>query len=341
LLLPGFRFTTKGIAVMSADVVVASKMNSAMSRRLKNRGSAELLSADMRLVAGTVLLSAMPVAGLVVASRRAAGGVTTPLSAGGMAATVLSLLVCMALCDWLMRPVGAALSPPTQQARLPRATEWLTWLLPRLGLWACLWGVSGGGIGRGTTLLALSGAVAGLVLPWRGRLLAWRAPPEQTPSSAEGERAAAATGVELPGVAPPASEQATKSPFVEASPALETFAEGDGFLQQQIRRRTPAGGECIKGTVLVSFRTGDRVAVAHVGFCPPFQETPTVQLSTAYDEMDAAVAPGEILPWGIRVECRLEEAAEDPFDIPIDYVATATASPTAHPRAFLPDSSTP
>lgn len=323
---------------MSADVAVASKMNSVMSRGLNNRGSTELFSADIRFVAGTVLISVMPVAGLVVASRRVAGGVTATLSAGGMTATVLSLLGCMLLCDWLMRPLGAARRASTLPARVPRATEWLAWFLPRLGLWACLWGVSGGGIGRGTAFLALSGAVAGFVLPWGGRHRRWRSLPTHPLTSAEAERALPSTHLERPGVALPSLEQATVPPRFEASPPLEALPDGDGFLQQQIRRRTAAGGECIKGSVLVSFRTGDRVAVAHVGFCPPFQQTPTVQLSTAYDEMDAAVAPGEVLPWGIRVECRLEEAAEDPFDIPIDYVATATAPPVSHPSAFLPDS---
>ena len=326
---------------MSADVAVASQLNSAMSRRWKNRGSAELPSANMRQVAGTVLISAMPVAGLVVASRRAAGGVTAVISAGGMAGTVLCLLGCVVLCDWLMRPVSASPRPSTQQQRLPRAIEWLTWLLPRFGLWACLWGVSGGGIGRGTALLSLAGAVAGLMVPWVSRHRRWRPLPQQRLSPVKEERDSAPTRLEPPGLAPTHLKQEPASPLCEASPAREVFSEGDGFLQQQIRRRTTAGGECIKGIVLVSFRTGDRVAVAHVGFCPPFHETPTVQLSTAYDEMDAAVAPGEILPWGIRIECRLEEAAEESFDIPIDYVATATASPVSHPRAFLPDSSTP
>lgn len=289
-----------------------------MSRRWQRRGSAELLSADMRLIAGTVLMTAMPVAGLVVASRRATGGVTAALSASGMIATVASLLTCVLACDWLMR------------ARRPPPSNLLTHLLPRLGLWACLWGVSGGGISGGVALISLGGAAAGLVpwtrwhrdsLPRLGRTV-HRAGPDDTASAA----------------LPPSPAPTPPAPL-DALPSCEVFSEGDGFLQQQIRRRTTAGGECIKGTVLVSFRVGERVAVAHVGFCPPFQETPTVHLSTAYDEMDASVAPGEILPWGIRVECRLEEAAEEPFDIPIDFVATAAATPPSPAPAFLPDSS--
>jgi hypothetical protein len=304
---------------MPADVAVSPELHSAMSRRWQHRGSAELLSADMRLIAGTVLMTAMPVAGLVVASRRATGGVTAALSASGMTATVMSLLACVLACDWLLR------------ARRRQLSSLLAHLLPRLGLWACLWGVSGGEISRGVALISLGGAAAGLV-PWtrwhRDSLLRLR----RTVHRIGPDDIASATQ-------PPSSE--TKGPAsLAVTPPLEVFTEGDGFLQQQTRRRTTAGGECIKGTVLVSFRVGERVAVAHVGFCPPFQETPTVQLSTAYDEMDASVAPGEILPWGLRVECKLEEAAEEPFDIPIDFVATAAATPPSLAPAFLPDPST-
>jgi hypothetical protein len=37
------------------------------------------------------------------------------------------------------------------------------------------------------------------------------------------------------------------------------------------------------------------------------------------------VSAAEVLPWGVRVECRLAEPAEEPVEIPVDLVAEAPA----------------
>lgn len=64
-----------------------------------------------------------------------------------------------------------------------------------------------------------------------------------------------------------------------------------------------------------------RTAHAHVGFCPPFAETPVVTVTTDYDGVEATITAAEVLPWGVRIECRLEEPAEEPFEIPVDVLA--------------------
>jgi hypothetical protein len=35
------------------------------------------------------------------------------------------------------------------------------------------------------------------------------------------------------------------------------------------------------------------------------------------------VTAAEVLPWGVRVECRLAEPAEEPLEIPVDVLAKA------------------
>lgn len=97
------------------------------------------------------------------------------------------------------------------------------------------------------------------------------------------------------------------------------------LLQRQERVMLPDGGECVRGRLVLTVAAGARNASGHVGFCPPFAMTPTVEVSTAYDDVEAVVAAAEVLPWGVRVECRLDEPADEPLEIPIDILA---ASPT-------------
>jgi hypothetical protein len=97
---------------------------------------------------------------------------------------------------------------------------------------------------------------------------------------------------------------------------------GDEHLLQQQERVTRADGtECVRGRLFLAVPTGVRTASGHVGFCPPFMTIPTVEVTTSYDEVEAIVTATEVLPWGVRIECRLDEPADEAFEIPIDIVA--------------------
>jgi hypothetical protein len=63
----------------------------------------------------------------------------------------------------------------------------------------------------------------------------------------------------------------------------------------------------------------------HLGFCPAFSELPEVRVETPYDGVEATVTAAEIVPWGVRIECRLAEPAEEPIVIPVLVLATARA----------------
>ncbi len=135
-----------------------------------------------------------------------------------------------------------------------------------------------------------------------------RVPADQgTPSPTRGE--------EQPPVAPP-------SP---ASLAPEGSPEPPGRLQQRLERYESAEGtDCISGHVRLSIPAGGKATHAHVGFCPAFAATPLVQVSTEYDGVEAVVTAAEVLPWGVRIECRLSEPAEEPLEIPVDLVAKSS-----------------
>ncbi len=97
-----------------------------------------------------------------------------------------------------------------------------------------------------------------------------------------------------------------------------------GRLVQRLERyETADGADCLRGRVAVAIPTGSKGAHAHVGFCPSFTATPSVALSTEYDGVDVVVTAAEVLPWGVRVECRLTEPAEEPLEIPVDVQARA------------------
>jgi hypothetical protein len=99
-----------------------------------------------------------------------------------------------------------------------------------------------------------------------------------------------------------------------------------GRLRQRFERRElDAGIERVRGRIVVAVPAGSKTGFGHLGFCPAFVTTPTVQVSTAYDGVEVVVSAAEVLPWGVRVECRLAEPAEEPVEIPVDLVAEAPA----------------
>lgn len=103
------------------------------------------------------------------------------------------------------------------------------------------------------------------------------------------------------------------------TPASIARADVPGRLVQRLERyETPAGLDCLRGRVCLTVAAGSRGSSAHVGFCPAFAATPTVELSTDYDGVEAVVTAAEVLPWGVRVECRLSEPADEPLEIPVD-----------------------
>lgn len=97
------------------------------------------------------------------------------------------------------------------------------------------------------------------------------------------------------------------------------------LLQRFERYALPDQSDCLRGRLSLTVPAGARAAHGHVGFCPPFAETPAVDVTTDCDSIEAMVSAAEILPWGVRVECRLDEPAEEAFEIPVDLVARSPA----------------
>ena len=110
-----------------------------------------------------------------------------------------------------------------------------------------------------------------------------------------------------------------------AAPENVSAAVVPGILQQRFERYVLPDErmECIRGTLHLAVVSGSRLVTGHVGFCPPFQHVPQVEVGTRCEEVEATIVAAEVLPWGARIECRLDEPADETILIPVDVFARA------------------
>ncbi|MGB8854832.1 MAG: hypothetical protein WCC69_14860, partial [Pirellulales bacterium] len=115
---------------------------------------------------------------------------------------------------------------------------------------------------------------------------------------------------------------AAAMPSVASRPPRRRRRRLPGSLRQRYERyELPMGGDCLRGRLTIAVPAGARAAAGHIGFCPAFTETPDIEVTTSYDGVEVTVTAAEVLPWGVRVECRLAEPAEEPLEIPVDILA--------------------
>lgn len=232
------------------------------------------------------------VCGIVLFLRRIGGGFG-PLGGGGLvvAAALGGLLV--AGCDAAARSTRLAPAWPIV-ARVG--------YLLALGALALPPRVAGGGLAA--AVLAWMIAAWVVAAPLVGRA---------APRWLAGLRARAAT---VPRVLEPHDPAPAPAPAtaVDSAPC-------PGHLLQRFERYELDGFDCLRGTLALAVPQGARSAHGHVGFCPAFRQVPEVRTDTPFDGVEAIVTAAEIVPWGVRIECRLDEPAEEPVEIPVDVFA--------------------
>jgi hypothetical protein len=241
--------------------------------------------------------------------------------AGGFAVTPGPTL------SWAVAIVGGMLVMATDLAARLGEESWPRWLA-RAGL----------------ALAAVAVMPLGAGLPWPARMLGLAAvglalviatpglPPLRWPKSLGRGRRRGAAGVREPAPDPDIGVEGridrVVSPAVGpgGTPAASEAAGWPaaapaGFRQRLERFEAADGADCLRGQLMLTVAAGSRMGHAHVGFCPPFNALPAVDVSTECDVVEAAVSAAEILPWGVRVECRLSEPAEESLEIPVDLRA--------------------
>lgn len=112
-------------------------------------------------------------------------------------------------------------------------------------------------------------------------------------------------------------------PARRSSPARIASDTAAGLILQQLTRsRTADGVEVIRGNLVAEFAPGDRFAILHVAFCPPFEQLPAVEAErTSGPACEIKIA--QILHQGARLEVRLSRASTSARSATIEFTATS------------------
>lgn len=253
--------------------------------------------ATIAAAAAVTAATALTAAGLAILARRMAGGFAASPTAG---------------IAWLVVAAGLGVVIAVDVAVGQRlAGRWVA-IVARAGLLvAALAMLPTFGPGSLVGQAAIVAAAGAALVPPPGR---------RRPRSLGGGRFPGRAGPVV--VAPPQSTAAAGHPGrPTASETPRGVDELPGLRQRFARFATDSGEDRVVGQVLVELAAGSRAGHAHIGFCPPFAALPTVEVTTDYDGVEAVVSAAEVLPWGLRVECRLSEPAEEPIAIPVEFVA--------------------
>lgn len=287
------------------------------------------------LVTGTLCLGAG-----IITARRLAGGLVGPLPIGGLLTVAWAGIGLIVVVD------QANLSGTKSSGWLSRAS--LLLMLVMLGVWYPLSPTE-----TLMTVALLSAVTALVALPSKLQFPASLAyllqRDHQSVSSYSGQKKASRSAIAWlrHQLAEQRLRRTTQKALLTASPPdsskipLANFrnhsspAFNGQLLQWQERYRSADGKEFLRGKVVVQLSAGTRLATGHVGFCPAFEATPIVEVQTDYDSLEVVVEAAEVLPWGTRVECRIEDAADESVGIPVELtVSLPTSSP--NPSALPP-----
>lgn len=237
---------------------------------------------------------------------------------------------------WAVTAAGWPLVMATDLSARTYRDAWPRWVA-RCGLVAAALAVApvGGGLSPSTRLAAALGVAVSLVAalaslpgawPTTARHPGWPRRPDPATPSATPRRPRHGSSAEIASLqAGPNGTPASLADPDRPQSAGWTEPPPAGFRQRLERLETPAGEDCLRGQVLVAVPAGSRTGHAHVGFCPPFAGLPRVEVSTACDFVEAELVAAEVLPWGVRIECRLSEPAEEPLAISADFHARHSA----------------
>lgn len=234
---------------------------------------------------GFVAGAAAAAAAAVLVARRLGGGFG--IADGGLAWIVAaSGIALVAAADATARHGAGLLGPLAARLGLIAGVAAIT-VPPRAGDWPAI------------VALMVSAGVA--VMP----------PPRSARNRGRGERV------------PPGGQRRIERPAEDRPQERRPPAVPGRLIQRLERYEAGDGRDCLRGRVCLSVAAGSRGTHAHVGFCPAFAATPAVSVSTEYDGVEAVVTAAEVLPWGVRIECRLSEPADEALEIPVDVAVQA------------------
>ncbi|MFO0919597.1 MAG: hypothetical protein U0872_14965 [Planctomycetaceae bacterium] len=221
----------------------------------------------------------------LVLSRRWSGALTVPLNAPVAWASGLAISAASIAALVFWRRSGQKLN--SRIGWLPAVSAIF---------WPMLWGAA---FSPGLSPFAWGGLTAGvgMLLCATGLVCLWVGAPE---SSSQ------VSGVD------------ESAPEFQITQAVANLAESATDWQ---RRIVVEDGEAIEGNVRIQFAPGQKEAIAHLAFCPPFSTVPEVHAEDS-EGGDLEIRSEAIYPFGARLTVRRSSA----FDIAASYDIAYTAA---------------
>jgi hypothetical protein len=108
----------------------------------------------------------------------------------------------------------------------------------------------------------------------------------------------------------------------ESQEPLEPAAD---VLQQLTLRTNTAGDRELSGWLRMSLAVGQRSGALHVAFCPPFDRAPEVH-AEAVAGPDCRIKTAEALPYGVRLEVKLNAPAAEEASVLLWFFAANVAA---------------
>jgi|GEM_PF-581533 len=279
---------------------------------------------------GTLVVLLPLLAGTLMA-RRMAGAFDARISAWAVLATIgLACLAALAI-RWPPRHPGGIPTKLSRAGQLKWLAGWLATLVPSLSLLILAGTLS-------ATRISRPARVGSWLLVFAEELLFWGwiyGPAIRQRLWPANHR------VEEPPATPPAGVESLHHPIDDAEPNDELENETtDDVTQQFVRRVDAQGHESLSGLLRVHFVPGQRIAQAHLGFCPPLHATPTIEFEQV-EGPPARVKLAQVFPYGARFEIKLESPAPSGEDasgkdaprVGLDFVASVAAASLSLPGA--------
>jgi hypothetical protein len=267
--------------------------------------------------AALLCFSLVALAGLLVVARRLSGALTEPLPAIVLVTVALALVsAAIAFRGWISRDIGAARPLVRYGASAVPSIVLAVWAAALL-----LPGTNVAGVLGFLGLLFVEEAWS-----WRRSLVGYRASAKFDPAGASDTQLSglshSSTATKSSMTVPAAAEEIVGATILDhpAADPLDRLPVDVGADASQwiVRRRDEAGSETIEGWVRAPFAASQRHANAHLAICPPFARTPVCYAEQS-DGPPAEIKIAQVLPYGVRIEIKLDEAAAEPCDVTIDF----------------------
>jgi len=111
----------------------------------------------------------------------------------------------------------------------------------------------------------------------------------------------------------------------EENSSLDASTLDPSVTQKITRASGEDGTEVIHALLRGDFVVGQRLVTLHVAFCPPLQGIPHIDLNQSAGP-SVRIQATQVQPFGMRIEARLERAADSPQSVTIELLAQDSSS---------------